>query len=115
MAPNLVTLLWRKMLGNLIGTLTAYRHSLEAIMGETAQALPEVIGDVGVRPLTDVYSSSDVKSVTVIVLGSSQHQGILEIGDELGIEVDLLRVQGLKKLAVQRKRWKGIHSMPVAS
>jgi hypothetical protein len=44
---------------------------LEAVAGETAEALPEVIGDVGVRPMADLHASSDVESVTVIVLGSS--------------------------------------------
>lgn len=69
---------------------------LEAVAGETAQALPEVIWDVGDWPMADLYPSGDVERVPSIVLGPSQDQGIFEIGDELGVEAHLLQVEGLE-------------------
>lgn len=49
-------------------------------------------------------ASGDVESIPSIVLGPSQHQGILEIGDELGVEAHLQQVEGLEEFEVEWKR-----------
>jgi hypothetical protein len=80
---------------------------LEAIAGQAAQALPEVVGDVGIRPMADLYPGSNVEGITIIVLGASQDQGIFEIGDELGVEAHLLQIEGLKGLAGAEEAMEG--------
>ncbi|MCP4543584.1 MAG: hypothetical protein GY832_41250 [Chloroflexi bacterium] len=49
--------------------------------------------------MTNLYPSSDIESVTIIVFGPLQKQGILEIGNELGVEANHLQVEEFKQLA----------------
>jgi len=69
---------------------------LEAIARQPAQALPEVAGHVGDGPLAEAQSGGDVEGIAVVILGATQHQGIFEAGDELGVEADQRQLKGLQ-------------------
>ena len=73
---------------------------MEAIAGQTTQALPKVTGHIGERPLSNAQARSDGRSVALVILGMAQDETILELGDQLGVKAHQLEFKGLELGAV---------------
>jgi len=72
-------------------------RQLVAIVGQTAETLPEVVRDVGEGQLVEAQAGCDVIGIVFIVLPSAEIQALFELGDELGIEANQLGCEGLQE------------------
>jgi hypothetical protein len=68
-----------------------------AVAGQPAQPLPEIARHVGDRQFTETDPGGDVEGIPIVVLGAAQHQAVLELGHELGIEADQFQLEGLQE------------------
>ena len=54
---------------------------------------------------TEAKPHSDVPSVPVVILGAAEHQAILEVGDEFGVEADEVWLEELQQWTGAQHAW----------
>ena len=77
---------------------------MEAIAGQTTQALPhrpnvpmgKVTGHVGEGEFSYAQARGDGRSRELVILWATQHETILELGDELGVKAHQPRFKGFE-------------------